>query len=82
MVVYEWFQDFATEYMQFVNGTVLGMVCAFGHDLSNEYGLNVHNTHYQGDELLHDGWKEEHFVLEILIISLIMCILYFCYMWL
>ena len=22
-----------------------GMVCVFGHDLLNEYGLNVHNTH-------------------------------------
>ena len=31
--------------MQFVNGTVLGMVCVFGHDLMNEYELNVHNTH-------------------------------------
>ena len=31
--------------MQFVNGTVLEMVCVFGHDLLNEYGLNVHNTH-------------------------------------
>ena len=37
---------------------------------------------YQWDELLHDGWKEEHFVLEILIHSVIMCILYYCYMWL
>ena len=32
---------------------------------------------YQWDELLHDGWKKEHFVLEILIHSVIMCILYF-----
>ena len=54
-----------------------GMVCVFGHDLLNEYELDVHNTHYQWDELLHDGWKEEHFVLEILIHSVIMCILYF-----
>ena len=37
---------------------------------------------YQWDGLLHDGWKEEHFVLEILIHSVIMCILYYCYMWL
>ena len=22
-----------------------GMVCVFGHDLLNEYELNVHNTH-------------------------------------
>ena len=68
--------------MQFVNRSVLGMVCVFGHDLLNEYELDVHNTHYQWDELLHDGWKEEHFVLEILIHSVIMCILYYCYMWL
>ena len=31
--------------MQFVNGTVLGMVCVFGHYLLNGYELNVHNTH-------------------------------------
>ena len=37
---------------------------------------------YQWDGLLHVGWKEEHFVLEILIHSVIMCILYYCYMWL
>ena len=35
---------------------------------------------YQWDGLLHVGWKEEHFVLEILIHSVIMCILYYCYM--
>ena len=37
---------------------------------------------YQWDGLLHVGWKEEHFVLEILIHSVIMCILYYCYIWL
>ena len=37
---------------------------------------------YQWDGLLHDGWKEEHFVLEILIHSVIMCILFYCYIWL
>ena len=31
--------------MQFVNGTVLGIVCVFGHDLLNEYELDVHNAH-------------------------------------
>ena len=31
--------------MQFAYGTVLGIVCVFGHDLLNEYGLDVHNTH-------------------------------------
>ena len=37
---------------------------------------------YQWDGLSHDGWKEEHFVLEILIQLVIMCILYYCYIWL
>ena len=32
-----------------------GMVCVFGYDLLNEYELHVHNTYYQGDELLHVG---------------------------
>ena len=43
-----------------------------------EYGQDA----YQWDGLLLVGWKEEHFVLEILIHSVIMCILYYCYMWL
>ena len=32
---------------------------------------------YQWNGLLHVGWKEEHFELEILIHSVIMCILFF-----
>ena len=31
--------------MQSVNGTVLGIVCVFGHYLMNEYELHVHNMH-------------------------------------
>ena len=45
VAVYERFQGFATECMQFAYGTVLGIVCVFGHYLSNEYELDVHNAH-------------------------------------
>ena len=37
---------------------------------------------YQWDGLLFVGWKEVYFLLEILIHSVIMCFLFFCYIWL
>ena len=48
---------FATECMQFVNRTVLGIVCVFGNDLLNEYELNVHNTHI--NEMNCSCWLKE-----------------------